>query len=160
MVYPQTKEENKSTPIKFFVIAVVLDNKNRILGVKKKLPEPFLELFNIEHDPGEIWFTPTDCQIIGETRESAAERIVLQETGYKVRAEYQIPNTLIIHHSQKGNSFAKISVLCSAIGKDENFQKPEYVKEIKWFTKEELWQNTLPEIREKWPESLKRILSK
>lgn len=86
-----------------------------MLGVKKKLFKGFWELFEVTYNPGEIWFAPTDYQIKGETREEAAERIVLQETGYKVKARYQIPNTLAHHHSPNDNSFFKVTVLCDLI---------------------------------------------
>lgn len=153
------KENVSSNDIKFLVIAVVVNPKNEVLVVKRKVFEGFLELCEVDYDPGEIWFAPTGYQIKGETREEAAERIVLQETGYKVKARYQIPNTLVHHHSPKGNSFFKITVLCDLVGKEKKFQKPDYIKDIKWFTKEELWQNTLPDIKNKWPESLRKILT-
>jgi hypothetical protein len=42
--------------IYFYIIPLVFDDKNRILGVKKRLPLGFLDLFGISNDHGSIWF--------------------------------------------------------------------------------------------------------
>ncbi|BCX15712.1 MAG: hypothetical protein KatS3mg097_604 [Candidatus Parcubacteria bacterium] len=90
----------------------------------------FLELFSINYYPTGIGIIVTDYQIKSETREEAAEKISLQETDYKVKARYQIPNTLVHHHSLKGNSFFKITVLRDLVGKEKNFRKPDCIKNI------------------------------
>ena len=60
--------------MQFFIIALVFNEKNEILGVKKEIPKGFLELCEINHNPGPIWFAPSGDQLKGETREQAAER--------------------------------------------------------------------------------------
>jgi ADP-ribose pyrophosphatase YjhB (NUDIX family) len=144
----------------FYIIPLVFDYKNRILGVRKILPLGFLDLFGIRNDFGSIWFAPVNIQNQGETREEAAERIVLQETGYKVKARYQVEKTLFFHFSKLYESFAKIVGVCDLIDNnvDPNFKKPDYIEDIKWFNKEELLENILPEISSKWPEPLKKVL--
>lgn len=146
--------------IYFYIIPLIFDDKNRILGVRKRLPLGFLDLFGISNDPGSIWFATVNIPNQGETREEAAERIVLQETGYKVKARYQIEKTLVFHFSKLYESFAKIVVVCDLIDNnvDPNFQKPDYIEDIKWFNKEELLENILPEMSSKWPEPLKKVL--
>jgi 8-oxo-dGTP pyrophosphatase MutT (NUDIX family) len=146
--------------IYFYIIPLVFDDKNRILVVKKRLPLGFLDLFGISNDPGSIWFAPVNIQNQGETKEEAAERIVLQETGYKVKARYQVEKTLFFHFSKLYESFAKISVVCGLIDNnvDPNFKKPDYIEDIKCFYKEQLLRNILPEISSKWSEPLKKVI--
>jgi len=146
--------------MQFFIIALVFNQKNQILGVKKEIPKSFLELCGIEYDPGPIWFAPSGNQVKGETREEAAERIVLQETGYKVKGRYQVNNTLASYFSKSSGMFFKTVVVCELIEKDidPNFKKPDYIEDIKWFNKEEILKTILPEISSKWPETLKKVL--
>jgi 8-oxo-dGTP pyrophosphatase MutT (NUDIX family) len=146
--------------MQFFIIALVFNQKNQILVVKKEIPRSFLELCGIDYNPGQIWFAPSGNQVKGETREEAAERIVLQETGYKVKGRWEIPKTLVSHFSKVHGSFFKIVVVCELLDNkiDPNFKKPDYIEDIRWFNKEELLKNTLPEISSKWPETLKKVL--
>jgi isopentenyldiphosphate isomerase len=146
--------------MQFFIIAFVFNQKNQILGVKKEIPKAFLELCEIDYNPGPIWFAPSSTQIQGETRKEAAERIVLQETGYKVKERKEIPKTLVSHFSKANGSFFKIVVVCELLNKkpDPNFKKPDYIKDIKWFNKEEMLKTILSEISSKWPETLKKVI--
>jgi 8-oxo-dGTP pyrophosphatase MutT (NUDIX family) len=107
-----------------------------------------------------ICFAPSGNQVKGDTREEAAERIVLQETGYKVKGRWEIPKTLVAYFSKIHRSFFKIVVVCELLDNKiyPNFKKPDYIEDIKWFNKEELLKNTLPEISSKWPEILKKFL--
>ncbi|GIW66751.1 MAG: hypothetical protein KatS3mg095_0649 [Candidatus Parcubacteria bacterium] len=148
--------------MQFFLIALVFNENNEILGVKKEIPKGFLELCEINYDPGPIWFAPSGDQLKGETREQAAERIVLYETGYKVKAMYQVQNTLAFHLIKQSGGFFKTVIVCYLDNKNQqnNFERPEHIKDIKWFTKEELIKNTLAEIVEKWPETLKNVILK
>jgi hypothetical protein len=49
--------------MQFFIIALVFNQKNQILGVKKEVPKSFLELCGIDYDPGPIWFAPSGNQV-------------------------------------------------------------------------------------------------
>jgi hypothetical protein len=150
--------------MQFFIIALVFNENNEILGVRKKIPKGFLKLCEINYDPGIIWFAPSGFQLKEKTREQAAEKIVLYETGYKVKAMYQVEKTFAFHLlKQESNlAFFKTVIVCSLEDKNrqDNFKPLEHIKDIKWFKQEKLIENTLPEIVEKWPEPLRRLVLK
>jgi len=110
-------------------LGVVINNKNEVLIVKRKIPEKGKNK-NIL-----IWAFPGGRQEPGETRESAVEREVLMETGYKVKAIKQI--NIRIH---PGTGVLVIYHLCELL--DENQiqspAEPHEVEEIKWVNKEEI----------------------
>lgn len=145
----------------FFIISLVEDKEKSILGVKKTLPIDFLSLFGINSNIGSIWFPPSGFPFKGESRELASERIVYEETGYKVKSLRSIEGTLTTTYIQSTQkAFMKIVILCELTSQkqDTNWRKPEYIEEVKWINKKDLLKYTLPQIVEKWPESLRKIL--
>jgi hypothetical protein len=76
-------DEHFHLKMQFFMIALVFNQKNQILVVKKEIPRRFLELCGIDYNPGPIWFAPSGNQIKDETREEPVERIVLKGKCFK-----------------------------------------------------------------------------
>jgi len=110
-------------------LGIVINNKGEVLIIKRKVPE--------KGKSGKIlvWAFPGGKQESGETRESAVEREVLMETGYKVKAVKQInmrihPDTgaLVIYH------------LCELLEENQIQlpSEPHEIEEIKWIKKEEI----------------------
>jgi mutator protein MutT len=110
-------------------LGIVINNKGEVLVIKRKVPE--------KGKSGKIlaWAFPGGKQEQGETRESAVEREVLMETGYKVKAVKQInmrihPDTgaLVIYH------------LCELLegNQIQPPSEPHEIEEIKWIKKEEI----------------------
>jgi mutator protein MutT len=110
-------------------LGIVINNKGEVLIIKRKIPE--------KGKTGKIlvWAFPGGKQESGETRESAVEREVLMETGYKVKAVKQInmrihPDTgaLVIYH------------LCELLEENQIQppSEPHEIEEIKWIKKEEI----------------------
>ena len=110
-------------------LGIVINNKGEVLIIKRKMPE--------KGKSGKIlvWAFPGGKQEPGEARESAVEREVLMETGYKVKAVKQInmrihPDTgaLVVYH------------LCELL-EENQIQPPSEsheIEEIKWIKKEEI----------------------
>lgn len=145
--------------LNFFIISAIENQKGETVIVKKELPPIFLKLCGLDPNIGSIWFAPSGYQKKGETREEAAQRITLEETGYFVKPLYQISDTLALLHDDEYPSLFKIVVYCSLESKDQdkNWQKPELIKEIKWIKKQEIFNYVLPEIISKWPEGLRKL---
>ena len=110
-------------------LGIVINNKGEVLIIKRKVPE--------KGKSGKIliWAFPGGKQEQGETRESAVEREVLMETGYKVKAVKQInmrihPDTgaLVVYH------------LCELLEENQIQppSEPHEIEEIKWIKKEEI----------------------
>ena len=110
-------------------LGIVINNKGEALIIKRKVPE--------KGKSGKIlvWAFPGGKQESRETRESAVEREVLMETGYKVKAVKQInmrihPDTgaLVIYH------------LCELLEENQIQppSEPNEIEEIKWIKKEEI----------------------
>lgn len=110
-------------------LGIVINNKGEVLIIKRKMPE--------KGKSGKIlvWAFPGGKQESGETRESAVEREVLMETGYKVKAVKQInmrihPDTgvLVVYH------------LCELLEENQIQppSEPHGIEEIKWIKKEEI----------------------
>jgi mutator protein MutT len=110
-------------------LGIVINNKGEVLIIKRKVPEKG-KTGNIL-----VWAFPGGKQESGETRESAVEREVLMETGYKVKAVKQInmrihPDTgaLVVYH------------LCELLEENQIQppSEPHEIEEIKWIKKEEI----------------------
>jgi mutator protein MutT len=110
-------------------LGIVINNKGEVLIIKRKVPE--------KGKSGKIlvWAFPGGKQESGETRESAVEREVLMETGYKVKTVKQInirihPDTgaLVVYH------------LCELLEENQIQppSEPHEIEEIKWIKKEEI----------------------
>jgi ADP-ribose pyrophosphatase YjhB (NUDIX family) len=110
-------------------LGIVINNKGEVLIIKRKISE--------KGKSGKIlvWAFPVGKQESGETRESAVEREVLMETGYKVKAVKQInirihPDTgaLVVYH------------LCELLEENQIQppSEPHEIEEIKWIKKEEI----------------------
>ncbi len=153
---------DKKKEFKFYIIALVENDKGESLGVKKELPEEFVYLFKLNPYDRCTWFAPVGLQKKGETREEAAERIVFEETGYRVKAMWQIPETFVADDFYGVSKFFKIVVFCKLLEEEraKEWKKPDYIEEIKWVKMEDLPKYLLPQIVELWPEKLKKLILK
>ena len=110
-------------------LGIVINNKGEVLIIKRKVPE--------KGKSGKIlvWAFPGGKQESGETRESAVEREVLMETGYKVKAVKQINMRI---HPDTGALV--IYRLCELLEENQIQppSEPHEIEEIKWIKKEEI----------------------
>ncbi|MGC8981706.1 MAG: NUDIX hydrolase [Minisyncoccia bacterium] len=113
----------------FVLVGIVKNSDGKVLIVKRKKIE--------KSEDGALltWVFPGGRQKIGETREEALEREILEETGYKVKAIRQI--SIRIHPQ-----FLKIICyyLCELENEEQiqNPQEDEEIEEIKWVYPNEL----------------------
>ncbi|GIW66962.1 MAG: hypothetical protein KatS3mg095_0860 [Candidatus Parcubacteria bacterium] len=165
IINPKQKNETETNKIieNFFLMTIVLNlEKDKIILVKKKVPENYLRLFDLPAIKEPIWILPCDFPKFGENKQIASERIGYEQSGYKVKFIEAIKDTLIsVTIKPQDKEFFHSITLCQITSDeiDNNWNKPDNIEEIMWIKKTK-YENYIPkEISNKWNSFVKYYLT-